>query len=308
VSAVLATGADADYGYQLLNLLGSVKANSDVFERIVVYDLGLSALQRRLVQGVRGVEVRNVPPFVPHWAQCFTWKPWIWTHIEADELLFLDAGTTVLRSLREPLEQVRERGYFVVGTGHTNRESVPSDYYELYGIGEDVARAECITSGIVGFRPGGAFFRNVIGPTFDDVVRGRNLGWSPREVSRNFGINRLEPLVVRDCPIFRHEQTLLSIHFYQRTPHPRVNDVRRYGGWQSPRDHPQQLIWNHRRSGDFAYIQRVPYAPRLALPGRAFGLAFRARWWLRANRWAFRPSTYLRKARTIAGSLRRSPT
>src|SRR5437588_5805497 len=107
MSVVLASAANRRYGNHLLNLLGSVKVNSDIFERIVVYDLGLSPLQLRLVRGVRGVEVREVPPFVPHWAPCFTWKPWIWTHTEADELLWLDAGVTVLRSLADPVAQIR---------------------------------------------------------------------------------------------------------------------------------------------------------------------------------------------------------
>ena len=78
MSTVLASAADERYGYHLLNLIGSVKANSDVFDEIVVYDLGLSAHQRRLVDGVQGVEVRTVPPFVPHWAQVL--------HLEAVDL------------------------------------------------------------------------------------------------------------------------------------------------------------------------------------------------------------------------------
>ena len=50
---VLATAADEPYGYHALNLIGSVKANSDVFDAIVVYDLGLSPWQR--TQGDPGV-------------------------------------------------------------------------------------------------------------------------------------------------------------------------------------------------------------------------------------------------------------
>lgn len=64
MSTVLASGADQRYGDHLLNLIGSVKANSDLFDRVVVYDLGLSTRQRRLVNGVRDIEVRTVPPFV----------------------------------------------------------------------------------------------------------------------------------------------------------------------------------------------------------------------------------------------------
>src|SRR4051794_23299854 len=100
MTSVLATGADERYGWWLLNLLGSIHANSrGVFDRIVAYDLGLDPLQRRLPDGVPGVEVRAAPPFAPHWRQGFTWKPWIWAHVDAGEDVFwIDAGTTVLRS------------------------------------------------------------------------------------------------------------------------------------------------------------------------------------------------------------------
>ena len=47
---VLASAANERYGYHLLSMLGSVQRNSDVFERIVVYDLGLNREQRRLLE------------------------------------------------------------------------------------------------------------------------------------------------------------------------------------------------------------------------------------------------------------------
>src|SRR6202011_5230612 len=108
----LATGADERYGYHLVNLLGSLRANSDVFDRVVAFDLGLTPHQRLLLDDVPGIEVRTVPPFVAHWSQGFTWKPWIWSNLDAGELVFwLDAGDTLLRSLRPALAQIRERGY-----------------------------------------------------------------------------------------------------------------------------------------------------------------------------------------------------
>src|SRR5207237_658981 len=126
--SLLATGANERYGYHLLNLLGSLKANSDVFERIIAYDLGLDDNQRRLLTAVRGVEVREAPRFVAHWSQGFIWKPWIWTHLDAGEIVFwLDAGATVLRSLAPALDQIRQRGYFVVSQGGALQDIVPSD-------------------------------------------------------------------------------------------------------------------------------------------------------------------------------------
>jgi hypothetical protein len=296
LTTVLATGADVRYGFHLLNLLGSVKANSNIFDRIVAYDLGLSPFQRRLLDGVRGVEVRVVPPFVPHWRQGRTWKTWIWTHLEAERLFWLDAGTTVLRSLADPLEQIRERGYFVVSQGHPIRDVTPPDYLRGHGVTLDQAEHMSIAAGIIGFRRDADFFSRVIVPTYEDALRGLSLGFSPDELDKlNIGMDRLENPPIRDCRIFRHEQTLLGMYFYRHVPQPVVNDVYKYGGWMSPRDHPEQLIWSHRRQGSFGYLPRVPYAPRLWLFGKAWGVWFHGRSWRRLHRWLFRPSTYLRK-------------
>src|SRR5262245_7069223 len=134
-STVFASGADERYGYHLVNLIGSLKANSDVFDRVVAFDLGLSPHQRDLLGRLRGVEMRTVPPFAPHWSQGFTWKPWAWVHLDAGEIVFwLDAGSTVLRSLGPAIEQIEERGYFVVSQGEPLRNIVPTDYYARYGL------------------------------------------------------------------------------------------------------------------------------------------------------------------------------
>src|SRR2546426_12692439 len=118
MTTILASGASERYGYWLLNLVGSVQVNAEnAFDRIVLFDLGLNAFQRRLAQGIHGVELRTVPPFVPHWREGRAWKTWIWTHVEGDRLLRLDAGVTVLRSLDEALTQIDQRGYFAVSQG-----------------------------------------------------------------------------------------------------------------------------------------------------------------------------------------------
>ena len=296
MSTVLASAADERYGDHLLNLIGSVKANSDVFDAIVVYDLGLSQRQRRLVNGIRGIEVRTVPPFVPHWAQGRTWKTWIWTHLEAETIVWLDAGITVLRSFTEPLEQIRDRGYFVVSQGHPLSAIAPRDY--LDGISDEDAARDCIAAGILGFATGGTFYEQVIVPTFDDAVLGRSLGFSAGEVEKlNHGLDRLDPVIVRDCAIFRHEQTLLSIHFTRNVADPWVNDVVRYGGWKTPYDHPEQLLWSHRRRGDYRYLWRIPYTWRAVPYAWPSTLRFRTRWWFRQHAWLFRPRTYVDKLR-----------
>jgi len=302
VKVTLATGADARYGPYLLNLLGSVQANAGIFDRVVAFDLGLRPFERRLLERVRGVEVGEVPPFVPHWRQGRTWKTWIWTHVETDVLFWLDAGCTVLRSLADPLEQVVTRGYFCVSQSRPLGDSVPPDYRRRFGLGEEQVSRVSIAAGILAFRRDSAFYARVIVPTYQGAREGLSLGYSPGEMERlNLGLDRQEAPPVRDCPIFRHEQTLLGIHFYTQIDDPVVNDVYKYGGWLSPNDHPEQLVWSHRRRGDLRYLPRVGYRGAMQPVGAAWGAAVYGLWWRRRHGWLFRPSTYLGKARRVLG-------
>ncbi len=308
MSTVLVSGADERYGYHLLNLIGSVRANSDVFDRVVAFDLGLTPRQRRLLDAARGVEVREVEPFAPHWREGRSWKPWAWTHVEAERLFWLDAGITVLRPLDAALAQIDELGYFVVSQGHPIRDSIPSDYYELYGFPRDLGGRVAVAAGIIGFRRGSTFYERVIVPTYEDALGGLALGFSQAELDgRNIGVDRTETPIVRDCAHFRWDQTILNLRFYLGVEDPVVADLDEYAGWRSAHDHPRQVIWSHRRRGSMAYLARVPYERGHALRGRAFGLVYRVRWWRKLHERLFERTTYVLKARRIVRGLSGAP-
>src|SRR5918999_334646 len=191
MTTVLASAADERYGLWLLNMIGSVHANArGAFDAILLYDLGLSPFQRRLAASIRGVELRTVPEFVPHWREGFTWKPWVWCELETDRLVWLDAGATVLRPLDDALAQIDERGYWVVSQAHPVADIVPSDYYALYDFPRERAARPVIAAGLVGFARSSRFFEEIVAPTYEDCLRGRSLGFSPAEVDRlNYGLN-----------------------------------------------------------------------------------------------------------------------
>jgi hypothetical protein len=304
LTSVLATAADRSYGYHALNLVGSVLRNSDVFERLEVFDLGLTPHQRTLLAAVPRVELRPVPAFTPHWAQCFTWKPWGWMQIEADRVFWLDSGATVLRSLEPALTQIGELGYFVVSQGNELRDIVPPDYFELYGVPEAYGTRPYVAAGIIGFAPGGDFFRRVLVPTYEDVLAGRNLGYSAGEVhGKNRGIGWMDSPPIRDCRHFRWDQTLLNIHLALELPDAKVADLDEYAGWRSPRDHPRQVIWSHRARGDLGYLKRVPYSGERAFRRRLFGAWIQLRWWLKLNERYLSGTTYRLKLRRLLRGL-----
>ncbi|HEY8028040.1 MAG TPA: hypothetical protein VIE38_00880 [Gaiellaceae bacterium] len=305
MTTVFASAADARYGYHLVNLLASVRRNSDVFDRIVVHDLGLTPHQRSLVELLPGVELRDVPHFAPHWSQGFTWKPWIWTHLEADAVFYLDAGATVLRSLEPALRQVTELGYFAVSQGNALRDLVPADYYALYGLDPALGDRPYVAAGIVGFRTEGEFWERVVVPTYEDCLAGRSVGFSTDDAQRrNFGLAHEDAPPIRDCATFRWDQTILNIHLAQALPGAVLGDMAEYAGARTPHEHPRQVIWAHRMRGDLRYLKRAPYVGPGAVRARIFGARYQLRWWRKLHEKWFMRSTYEWKLRSIAQSLR----
>jgi hypothetical protein len=306
MTTVFATAADEAYGYHALNLVASLKANSNVFDQVIVHDLGLTAHQRELLGRLPAVELRRVPAFSPHWSRGFTWKPWIFTHLEADTVFYLDAGATLLRSLAPALEQIRERGYFVVSQGNELRDIAPPDYLEAFALPEPAARRPYVAAGIIGFETGTAFFERVIVPTYEDCMRGLSLGFSAAEAAQlNSGLGYDAAPIVRDCRHFRWDQTVLNLHLAKELPDAFVNDLDEYAGWQSPRDHPRQVIWSHRRRGDFRYLKRAPYDGPGALRARLWGASYEVRWFMKLNQRFLQRATYVAKGRLLIADVLR---
>jgi hypothetical protein len=265
----LATACDNLYAARALNLIGSVQRNSDIFDRIFVYDLGMDAIHRWLFADLPNVTVARVPNFCAHSHQCWGWKAWIWTHTAAELLLYLDAGVEVLRPL-EPCRALIDRdGYLLVSQSdaqHPHRliDIVPADYYGRFGVDQSTNQTrDVVAAGVIGFRPGGAFTRNVIEPVYDAICAGANLGWSQRDVeSRNRGLNYMPNPPLRDCAMFRHDQTVLNLCLYKAYARPHVQDVFRFAGRVGPNDHPEQLLWVHRNRSELPYVWEVSYAAR----------------------------------------------
>lgn len=301
---VFASAADAQYGYHLVNLIGSLQANSDVFDRIVAFDLGMSAHQRAWLRAAPAVELRPVPAFVPHWNRGFTWKPWSWTQLEGDAVLWVDAGATILRSLEPVLEQIRERGYFLITQEDAVSDIVPLSFFDLYELPREYASKPYAAAGVVGFRPGSVFFERVIVPTYEDCLRGRNLGFSAREAPfKNRGLGRGPVDVIHDCPHFRWDQSVLNVHLLRTLPDAPLADVNEFAGWRSATDHPEQRIWHHRRRGSLRYLKRLRTRGPRRVVWYVAGWTVQLRWWATLNSYLFDPTAYVLKARKIGRGL-----
>jgi hypothetical protein len=260
----LVTASDRSYGWYVLNLVGSIQSNSNVFDQIIIYDLGLSSIQRYVLSHIRGVELKKIPPFISHWQACWSWKSWVWQDAPDGEVLYLDAGMSVLRPLTEVIKAIEKDGYFVVAQSFLSDKVIPKEYYKAFDLDPSIGKRDVLAGGVIGFRKSGDFYNEVILPVCQQIKEGYNLGWSLSEADRNTGINYVEGSPARGCELFRHDQTLLTMQAYKWRESIRVHPMPKYAGWQSPHEDPEQLIWHHRRSNTYPYTKQALYRSSIA--------------------------------------------
>ncbi len=127
----ICTAADEQYFPCLINLIGSIhKNNFDDIQEIAVFDLGLNQQQIAYLNGVekltiypieithpdllKRINTRTWGKPIPGW---YAWKPVILKQAfdlfgDNSTIFWIDAGTTILKSLAHLFEYVEEKGYF----------------------------------------------------------------------------------------------------------------------------------------------------------------------------------------------------
>ena len=109
---LIVTGASVSFSQSLLALLVSLTLNWPEHPPVLVYDLGLDE-QILGTLHENQIQVRKVPPFVPHWRKHFTWKVWCWNDAPARDVFWLDAGVVVLHPLDDVFMAIDKIGYFI---------------------------------------------------------------------------------------------------------------------------------------------------------------------------------------------------
>ena len=129
----ICTAADEYYFVPLLNLIGSIfRANSENIGQIAVFDLGLTLAQVRHLNSIEHVVVYSLadedPNLTKLFCTCYTgrhvrgWYTWKYVVIKRaldmfPYVLWLDAGTTVLKSLDDLFGHIQQNGYFLSTSG-----------------------------------------------------------------------------------------------------------------------------------------------------------------------------------------------
>lgn len=224
---LIITGASESFGPSLLALLGSLTLNWPEHPPVLVYDLGMDGETIATLIENR-IEVRKVPPFVPHWRKHFTWKVWCWNDAPARDILWLDAGVVVLQPINEVFDAIDRLGYFINPT-----------YYLL---NKTATEAACIGCGVdIEFRNGKMTFNGgVVGFRKEEIVGDI--------IQKALGIASVEEYIKSTMPLGRHDQAILSLLIHKYLPNPIMLDTMIYAGWESPQQVEGQKVWQHRRT------------------------------------------------------------
>ncbi|MFH2101998.1 MAG: hypothetical protein ABIJ39_01400 [Chloroflexota bacterium] len=247
---LIISGASESFSPSLLALLGSLTLNWPEHPPVLVYDLGMNE-ETLATLHENHIDVRKVPPFVPHWRKHFTWKVWCWNDAPARDVLWLDSGVVVLQPINDVFEAIYRLGYFINPT-----------YYLL---NDTATEAACIGCGIdVGFRNGKMTFNG-------GVVGFRKEGIIGDMIQKALEIASVEEYIKSTIPLGRHDQAILSLLIHKYIPNPIMLDTMIYAGWESPQQVHGQKVWQHRRNlrqEDIEHFKRHISTPGTSyLPG-----------------------------------------
>lgn len=173
------TAADEGYFNHVINLIGSLhKTNFEHLGEITVFDLGLTTQQKAFLSKIQKVcirEIERVNPYILHKFQVntagkkvpgwYSWKPvCIKQALDAyPYVLWIDAGTTVLKNLSHLFTHIKNNKYFLVTIGdeysngelaHPIKRGLTTYVQEIFCLDtqdpQDISHLECIMAGIIG--------------------------------------------------------------------------------------------------------------------------------------------------------------
>jgi len=128
------TAADDKHYPILLNMIGSIhKHNFYDVEKIFVYDLGLNDIHKEELKNIKKVELLEIEKTNPDILTdietgvnrkvkgLFSWKPVIIKDAldRCPYVLYLDAGTTILKPLNNLFKHIKQNGYLLFDCGHS---------------------------------------------------------------------------------------------------------------------------------------------------------------------------------------------
>lgn len=218
---IVITGANSKYFDSLLTLISSIHKDSlDIIDTIVVYDFGLDQIELNRLKTLKNVIVvdtnKNFPVFETLSStkiKCHFSKMYALYHALtlAKNVLWLDAGTCALRSIKPIFDIIDSEDIFIVGDEHINIAFTHKRCIEIMNATEKEIQDRQISSGIFGFKSNGKYKKII------------NDGWEYAQIE-----NCIDSIGVDN---HRHDQSILSILTSRYNCN--TQDIEMFGYWTS---------------------------------------------------------------------------
>lgn len=254
------TAANEVYFNNLINLIGSIhKTNFDNLVEIAVYDLGLTEEQKNILSHIQKVTINTIEqtnPDILTWYEyagrkClghYAWKPVVIKQAldKFPYVVWLDAGTVVLRSLDHLFAYIKENGYFLATIGddpdeqgnctHNVRWGMTEYVKNKFGMGSSekqwILNKEILLGGVIGASRGAGYdtFFMQLYELAKDIRNYQDDGTTP------FGYTG------------RHDQTLMSILAYGSGMKVHLQDRKQMVPMQlvvQGKEYPLYITWDY---------------------------------------------------------------
>lgn len=220
------------------NLVSSIIINTTKPINIIVWDIGLNKIEKHILNHYK-IKVVKIPEFCKFWRDCYTWKPYVFKISEERFFLHLDSGNTVLCDIDIIFQIIKEKGYFFVDQGQSLSQIAPKEYFSYFGL-NPLLNYRVIAAGNIGFDKNSLELSKVIDMTYESSINGMCLGFSKKESSRA----STKEFILRDCEVFRHDQTVLNCCLRSVIPEINILD---YSIYSAINRTPNVKIYNHRK-------------------------------------------------------------
>ena len=247
----LISTSDKKYFHKLICLIASIKDKFPDHPKIYIYDLGLTKFQIMELEGIKNLVVKKIPSFVNFFNLCFTWKPYTFLDTKEEITLHIDAGALALRDFKNIFLSINKNGYFVAGQDQLYKDITPEDYLNFADIDINTfLNSNNFAGGFIGYKKNTPIHSAII-KSLEYAKNGYFLGYSKSEMHRaKFDKEK----IVRNCKVFRHDQTLFGLFFFECLNNKvNIRQQLKYIGHVSNTERPNQVFWMYRNRLDGLY-------------------------------------------------------
>ena len=293
---VIVTGSNSLYFGALINLLGSIFLRYPDVDAILVYDLGMSSIERTILKGIRKILLKQVPEFCPHYLeiQHFAWK----TAAICDALsygnsvLWLDAGAEIQSSLEDLFLTIENDGYLFSSTPldspncRIGNLSLQKSLKLLGADNEFIRNSFMVNAGVIGFLRGHSAsdiaYRAMEFAANPEIIKG------PRATHRHdqtiYSVLRVKNGYHTQYHMF-HLERIQTYPFLMRASQPGIISFDEISSWERSVLHIYLSITRDREP--FSHVENLCWG----------GIPFITRYllWLRRNEIQYRLKNWLAK-------------